>query len=108
MSTIIKIKRGTGKPSTTNLKDWELGYDRTNKRMYINNDGNVEEIASTKLDIYDLGENQAADLDLNNFKTPGVYKWNTSPASSVKNKPTSDEGGFKLIVMKNHGDGYLT
>lgn len=108
MSTVVKVRRGSGKPDTDKLQKWELGYDKTNKRMYINNNDTIEDIASTKLDIYDLGENQTAGGNLNNFKTPGVYKWNTNPASSVTNKPTSDEGGFKLIVMKNHGDEYLT
>lgn len=35
MTNIIKIKRGSGAPSTGVLNDYELGWDFTNKRLYM-------------------------------------------------------------------------
>lgn len=43
MSNIFQIKRGSGAPTTTALSlDGELGYDKTNKTLYINNNGVIE------------------------------------------------------------------
>lgn len=43
MSNIFQIKRGSGVPTTTALSlDGELGYDKTNKTLYINNNGTIE------------------------------------------------------------------
>lgn len=38
MSNIIKIKRGAGKPANGVLKAGELGFDTTNKNLYIGTD----------------------------------------------------------------------
>lgn len=39
----IQIKRGSGAPTATALSlDGELGYDKTNKTLYINNNGTIE------------------------------------------------------------------
>lgn len=38
MSNIIKIKRGAGKPASGALKEGELGFDTTNKDLYIGSD----------------------------------------------------------------------
>ena len=43
MSNIFQIKRGGGAPTTTALSlDGELGYDKTNSTLYINNNGTIE------------------------------------------------------------------
>lgn len=43
MSNIFQIKRGSGAPTTTALSlDGELGYDKTNSTLYINNNGTIE------------------------------------------------------------------
>lgn len=111
MSTIVKIKRGSGKPSSTNLSEWELGYDRTNKRMYINNNKTVEEIASTKLDMYDVGQeieaSSTSKKDLNDYKDVGVFYCNQNKAPYVNNKPTTTTGGFKLVVIQGYATSYF-
>lgn len=35
MANIIKIKRGNGAPTSANLQDGELGFDKTNNNLYI-------------------------------------------------------------------------
>lgn len=46
MSNTIKIKRGASAPSTANLQSYELGFDTTNKILYINNNGTITKIGN--------------------------------------------------------------
>lgn len=47
MSNIIKPKTGNAKPTPTNLVDREIGYSRTDKKLYINDSGVVVPVVST-------------------------------------------------------------
>lgn len=111
MGNVIQIKRGSGKPSNTNLSEWELGYDKTNKRTYINNGGTVEEIASTKFDMYDTGQaisaSNSSQKDLNDYKDVGVFYCSQNNAQYVNNKPTTTTGGFKLVVIQGYATNYF-
>lgn len=40
MSNIITIKHGTNPPITENLEDYELGYAKSNKGLYIKDENN--------------------------------------------------------------------
>ena len=40
MANVIKIKRGSGTPTTSNLAQYELGYDYTNDKLYIHDPTN--------------------------------------------------------------------
>ena len=50
MSNIIKIKRGAGKPADGVLKEGELGFDTTNKNLYIGS-GNTNNSAAEKIGL---------------------------------------------------------
>ena len=41
MSNIITIKHGTNPPITENLENYELGYAKSNKGLYIKDENNV-------------------------------------------------------------------
>ena len=45
MINIIKIKRGAGKPANGVLKAGELGFDTTNKDLYIGTDDTDSSVA---------------------------------------------------------------
>ena len=45
MSNIIKIKRGAGKPANGVLKEGELGFDTTNKDLYVGSDDTNNSVA---------------------------------------------------------------
>ena len=45
MSNIVKIKRGAGKPANGVLKEGELGFDTTNKGLYIGSDDTNNSVA---------------------------------------------------------------
>lgn len=42
--TVIKIKRGSGIPTTSALSSYELGYSTTLSNLYINNGGSITRI----------------------------------------------------------------
>jgi len=45
MATIIKLKRGTTTPTTSDLANGEVGIDTSAKKFYINDSGTIKEIA---------------------------------------------------------------
>ena len=50
MGNVIQIKRGSGIPGKNALKNGELGYDQTNKRLYIGDrNGNAVSLAEPPL-----------------------------------------------------------
>jgi len=44
MATIIKLKRGTSTPTTSDLANGEVGIDTSNQKFYINDSGTIKEI----------------------------------------------------------------
>lgn len=44
MATIIKLKRGTSTPSTSDITNGEVAVDTSAKKIYINDGGTVKEI----------------------------------------------------------------
>jgi len=44
MATIIKLKRGTTTPTTSDLANGEVGIDTSNQKFYINDNGTIKEI----------------------------------------------------------------
>ena len=47
MATIIKLKRGTTTPTTSDLANGEVGIDTSAKKLYINDSGTIKEIAGS-------------------------------------------------------------
>ena len=50
MATIIKLKRGTSTPTTSDLANGEVGIDTSAKKFYINDNGTIKEIAGSSGD----------------------------------------------------------
>jgi hypothetical protein len=44
MATIIKLKRGTTTPTTSNIENGEVAVDTSAQKLYINDSGTVKEI----------------------------------------------------------------
>ena len=44
MATIIKLKRGTSTPTTSDITNGEVAVDTSAKKIYINDSGTVREI----------------------------------------------------------------
>lgn len=47
MATIIKLKRGTGTPTTSDLANGEVGIDTSAKILYINDSGTIKAIGGS-------------------------------------------------------------
>ena len=47
MATIIKLKRGTSTPTTSDLANGEVGIDTSAKKFYINDNGTIKEIGGS-------------------------------------------------------------
>lgn len=47
MANIIKIKAGTGVPTTSDIVDRELAFNRGNNKLYINDSGTIVDLSGT-------------------------------------------------------------
>src|SRR5210317_2540475 len=47
MTTIIKLKRGTTTPTTSDLANGEVGIDTSSQKFYINDSGTIKEIGGS-------------------------------------------------------------
>ena len=47
MAQIIKLKRGTSAPTTSDIVDGEVAIDTSGQKLYINASGTIKEIGST-------------------------------------------------------------
>ena len=64
MATIIKLKRGTTTPTTSDLANGEVGIDTSAKKFYINDSGTIKEIGGggtlTLNDLQNVTETSSA------------------------------------------------
>lgn len=51
MATVIKLKRGTATPTTSNIADGEVAVDTTNKRFFVNSGGTITELGINPTEI---------------------------------------------------------
>ena len=49
MSSTCLIKRGENIPVNTQLREYELGFSTTTKKLYINDSGDIRELSSISL-----------------------------------------------------------
>ena len=54
MATIIKLKRGTSTPSTSDITNGEVAVDTSAKKIYINDSGTVERLVEVRLALLQL------------------------------------------------------
>ena len=54
MANTIQIKHGEGEPTSTNLKEYELGFSDTTKKIYINNSEQVLPTSLVKKTLLNL------------------------------------------------------
>ena len=52
MANIIQIKHGSNKPTSKNLRNYELGFSDTTKKIYINDNNNIRELSSISIKTY--------------------------------------------------------
>jgi archaellum component FlaG (FlaF/FlaG flagellin family) len=65
MATVIKLKRGTGTPTTSDLVSGEVAIDTSSQKFYINDTGVIKEIGGAAA----AGNGTLVDLTDTNFTT---------------------------------------
>ena len=76
MPTVIKIKRVTSTPSTSDITSGEIAVDTSAKKLYINDSGTVKEIGGASQDTVSGEITSGAFSNLNTFTSD--YTVNTS------------------------------
>lgn len=109
MATIIKLKRGTSTPSTSDITNGEVAVDTSAKKIYINDGGTVKEIgggAASSVAIDDVTDVNSSSETLNDIL---VYdgsnyvnkrKHEIAPAIPF----TKADGTAQNLVMVNNRD----
>lgn len=64
MANTIQIKHGEGEPTSTNLKEYELGFSDTTKKIYINNSEQVLPTSLVKKTLLNLSATGGTISDL--------------------------------------------
>ena len=76
MATVIKIKRGTATPTTSDIVSGEVAIDTSAQKFYINDSGTVKEIGGgsggSSLTVADEGSNLSTAATTLNFVGAGV------------------------------------
>lgn len=68
MATVIKIKRGTSTPSTSDITSGEIAIDTSAKKLYINDSGTVKEIGGAgALAVTNLSDTDISSETLNDL-----------------------------------------
>ena len=70
MATIIKLKRGTSTPTTSDITNGEVAVDTSAKKIYINDSGTVREIgggAASSVAIDDVTDVNSSSETLNDI-----------------------------------------
>lgn len=115
MSTVIKLKRGTATPTTSDIVNGEVAIDTSAKKLYINDSGTVKEIGggsgggSSSLTIADEGSNLSTAATTLNFVGAGVIASGTGATKTITISGGSGGGvNVQGEVRAYTGDGSTT
>ena len=101
MASVIKLKRGTAQPTTSDIVSGEVAIDTSNQKLYINDSGTIKEIggaSASALTVQDEGSDLTTAASTINFVGAGV----TATGSGSTKTITIPGGGgdiFKNIAM---------
>ena len=72
MATVIKLKRGTTTPTTSDIVNGEVAIDTSSKKLYINDSGTIKEVGGTNITNLD----SLTDVTLTDLNTGQVLYYN--------------------------------
>jgi len=118
VATVIKLKRGTSTPTTSNLASGEVAIDTSAQKFYVNDSGSIKEVGGggsadfgaigehalpTADDTYDLG---SASRQWRNIYTGDLHLSNESKAEGnvvdgTTGNWTIQEGADDLFILNN-------
>ena len=68
MSSTYLIKRGENIPANTQLREYELGFSTTTKKLYINDNGDIRELSSIIIKTNITLSSRITDVTILNLK----------------------------------------
>ena len=68
MSSTCLIKRGENTPNNTQLREYELGFSTTTKKLYINDNGDIRELSSIIIKTNITLSSKITDVTILNLK----------------------------------------
>ena len=100
MSTVIKLKRGTATPTTSDIVNGEVAIDTSAKKLYINDSGTVKEIGGggggSAITIQDEGSSLSTAASTINFVGSGVVASGTGSTKTITISGGSGGGGVNV------------
>ena len=113
MSTVIKLKRGTSTPTTSDIVNGEVAIDTSAKKLYINDSGTVKEIGGggggSAITIQDEGSSLSTAASTINFVGAGVTASGTGATKTITISGGSGGGvNVQGEVRAYTGDGSTT
>jgi hypothetical protein len=111
VSTVIKLKRGTATPTTSDIVNGEVAIDTSAKKLYINDSGTVKEIGGgaggggASITIQDEGSSLSTAAETINFVVAGVTASGTGATKTIT--ISGGSGGLAVTgtVRDYTGDG---
>ena len=111
MANVIKLKRGTSTPTTSDIVDGEVAIDKSAKKFYINDGGTIKEIGGGSggglSDLVDDTTPQlGGDLDMNSKSiSSGILGVkNTGSQSELRLYCESNNAHYASVKAPAHGD----
>ena len=111
MATVIKLKRGTGTPTTSDLVSGEVAIDTSNRKFYINDAGVIKEIggaaaAGAASALVDLTDTNFTTLQPSQILNYNGTEWKNDFQHNVgKRVPfTKEDGTATTLALVNNKD----
>ena len=111
MATVIKLKRGTGTPTTSDLVSGEVAIDTSNRKFYINDAGVIKEIggaaaAGAASALVDLTDTNFTTLQPSQILNYNGTEWKNDFQHNVgKRVPfTKEDGTETTLTLINNKD----
>ena len=113
MSTVIKLKRGTSTPTTSDIVSGEVAIDTSAQKLYINDSGTIKVIGDgtggggSAITIQDEGSSLSTAASTINFVGSGVVASGTGATKTITISGGSGGGGVNVqgSVRAFTGDG---
>ena len=106
MATVIKLKRGTSTPTTSNITSGEVAVDTSARKLFINDSGTIKEIGGASGDLGDLTNVTETDLRNGHYLAYNGSNWRNEFEFNIgKHVPfTLNDGSETSIPLTNSND----